>query len=542
MESSLDSALRAFSNRRWADAFDSFALADSEVPMLPGHLEQWGIAAHMLGRAQDEAQQLQRAERQYRDAGDFRAAIRCAFFLGMSSAERGEVATAQGWFGRAADTLAAFGEECPEHGFLMVPDALQYLEGGRADVAHPIFEEIRVLGQRYGVADLTALGLLGCGQSLVRLGRISEGVPQIDQAMVAATSGELSPVITGIVYCASLESCHQTFDLGRAQEWTNALVAWCDSQQALVPFRGFCSIYRAELTELRGEWDLAFQQVEDAERQLAVPPGHPAIALAYYREGELHRLRGNYGEADKSFRGAEEWGHRPEPGRARLRMAQGRHDAAAIAIQHALHEAPDGVSRVPLLAAAVDIFLELNDGSAAKASLDELLTWAEQFRSAWLTAVSERAHGMVLAHEASPSEASRLLRRSLGRWQQLNMPYETATTRVILARTGLMSGDAETADAQLELARSTFEQLGARPDLEKLAANHDRDASRPDGLTAREIEVLRLVATGMTNRAIALNLSISERTVANHVANILSKVGVSSRSAATAYAHRHKLI
>jgi DNA-binding CsgD family transcriptional regulator len=247
-------------------------------------------------------------------------------------------------------------------------------------------------------------------------------------------------------------------------------------------------------------------------------------------------------EAEQAFRRAEEWGRRPEPGLALLRLAQGRTSAAVTAIRHALNEARDEADRAHLLPSAVDIFLAADGGSAAKEASEELDNLAQLFNSPTLTAAAQQARGARRLAEGDVVEAAILLRSALTAWQSLDAPYEAAKARRLLAAAARALGDVETAEAQTELATRTFEQLGAVTDLTRLAGDRTSGDRGTHGLTPRELEVLRLVAAGMTNRAIAANLTISEKTVANHVGNILGKLGLSSRAAATAYAYQHGLI
>lgn len=498
--------------------------------------------AQLVGRDDESARLWERVHQERLRIGDSAPAARSAFWLALGFMERGEMARAGGWLARARRILDDADLDCAEQGYVRIPAGLRHLEGGDSKLALDVFGEVVSIGERFGDADLIALGRLGRGQGLIRLGDTAEGATQLDEVMVGVTAGEVSPVVAGIVYCAVIEACQEMFDLRRAQEWTSALSDWCEAQPDLVPFRGRCLVYRAEIMQLRGAWREAIDEAQRAYERLSDPPGQPAVGAAYYRQGELHRLRGAVSDAEEAFRRAGETGRRPEPGLALLRLAQGRVDAAATAIRHALNEARDTAARALLLSAAVEIFLAANDRPGARGAADELDDISAQFGAPLLRAAAAQANGAVMLAEGVAQDASGLLREALAAWRALDAPYEVARVRVLLAGAARALGDPETASSQMETARQAFERLGATPDLARLGGDARGGVEAPGGLTPRELQVLSLVATGMTNRAIAANLTISEKTVARHVSNIFGKLGISSRAAATAYAYEHDLV
>jgi DNA-binding CsgD family transcriptional regulator len=530
----------AFARRDWQSAYEALQDSKALAPLGAADLERLAVVAQLLGFDEESDRAREQAHRAYLDADDAPSAARCAFWLGMSSMDRGQMAHAGGWFGRARSILDEDGSDCAERGFVLLPQALQLLESGEAQEARRIFLDVQATARKFAHTDLLTLGRLGNGQALTRIGEIAEGTAQLDEAMISVLAGEVSPVVAGIVYCTVIEVCQAVFDLRRAQEWTEALTRWSEEQPGLASFGGKCQVYRSQLMQLHGDWDGALQAAQEAERRLSGPPANPAVGSAYYQQGELHRLRGALADADEAFRRAEEWGYRPEPGRALLRLGQGRTAAAATAISHALNETHVQRSRASLLPAAVEIFATTGDAEGCQEATTELARLAASVSSPWLDAAVSLAEGRASLAFGEPAAAAHELRSALAAWQSLDAPYEVARTRVLLAEASRAVGDIDTAETQAEAAYKEFEGLGVRPAASLLQGQ--RAEGGTEGLTPREVEVLRLLARGMTNRAIANSLTISEKTVGNHVGNILGKLGLSSRSAATAYAYEHGLV
>jgi DNA-binding CsgD family transcriptional regulator len=532
----------SFGRRAWAAAYDQLAAADHESSLGPEDLELLATAAYLVGRDEDSVDVLARAHHALVSRGDAPRAARCAFWLAFELLNRGEFAPAGGWLARAQRLVDKSEQDCVEQGYLLVPVALQCLQGGDAATAHATFGQAAEIGDRFGDPDLTTLGGLGRGQALIELGEIAGGMALLDEVMVAVTAGEVSPVISGLVYCAVIEACQEIFDLRRAQEWTSALSHWCESQPDLVMYRGQCLVHRAEILQLRGAWPDAVVAVQHACDRFRAGPEQPAIGAALYQQAELHRLGGQVAAAEEAYRQATHFGREPQPGLALLRLAQGRVDTAAAAIRRVLDEAQDRRMRSRLLPACVEIMLAADDLPAARSAADELRGIAADLDAPFLHGLAAHAQGAVLLAERAAQAALEALRRASLIWQEIDTPYQAARTRVLVGLTCRELGDEDGAQMELDAARWTLQQLGAAPDLAQVEVlARPAAAAAAGGLTAREVQVLRLVATGKTNRAIAADLFLSEKTVARHVSNIFTKLGLSTRASATAYAYEHDL-
>lgn len=531
----------AYLRRAWGQARRELAEARRRRSLAAADLDRLGVAAYLSGDEDTAGDAWAAASRAWVGEGEPASAARSAFWLGVTLSQRGEHARGGGWLARAGRFADEAGD-CVERGYLRIPQGLAALERGDHTGAEAEFAEAQRTAERFGDPDLAALGNLGRGQSLVLGGQVTAGVGLLDEAMVAVTAEEVSPIPAGIVYCAVILTCRATFDLRRAQEWTEALSRWCENQPELRPYRGQCLVHRSELMQLRGEWSAAMAEVGRACEHLADPPGDPVLGMAHYQQGELLRLRGEFERAEQSYRRASDSGHAVQPGLALLRLAQGRVAHALAAIRAAVEEAPGTVERARVLLAYVEITLAAGEVSAARSATDELAGIATAFDTPYLRAVVGYARGSVLLCEGDPAAACAQLRRVWPVWRELDLPYEAARVRLRMAQAYRQLADHDSAELELDSARRVFERVGAAPALERVRELARAAPGRTSGgLTRRELEVLRLVATGATNAEIADSLVLSDKTVARHVANIFGKLGVSSRAAATAYAYRHDL-
>ena len=537
----LERGRASYAQRAWLDAYESLSQADADDLLEPEDLELLARSAYMLGRDDDYIRGLERAHHGHLDAGDVPGAARCAWWIGHNLLFRGETARANGWFGRGDRLLDQEGRDCVERGYLLIPVGLQ---AGDARTAYETWTEAAAIGERYDDPDLVTMARMGQGHTLVREGRTDEGFRLVDETMVAVTTGELSPIVAGIVYCNTIKFCQDAHDVRRAREWTTALTEWCDRQPDMVAHTGVCLVHRAEVMQLHGAWRAALEEVQQAGDRLRQGVlNQRSAGSAHYRAGEIQRLQGNFAAAEDAYRAASGLGFEPQPGLALLRLAQGKRAAAAAAIRRVADETTAPLKRAELLPALVEIMLAVGDIEEARRAYDELDAISESHASDLLRGLAEQAGGAVVLAEGDARAALSSLRNALSTWHDLEVPYEAARTRVLVGIACRRLGDDDAAAFELEAARTAFEELGASPDLTRLGSLKSSAPSKgAHGLSRRELEVLRHVAGGKTNKEIATELVLSERTIERHVSNIFAKLGVPTRAAATAFAYEHQLL
>ena len=532
-------AREAFDRRDWVAAYEGLSAGRSDA-LLAADFADLATAAFLVGRHNDCIQALQRAHQAHLDAGNQHAAVRSAFWLAMTLMDRGEYAVASGWILRAERLLEASEQGTVEHGYVLFFRMLGHILGGDPITGLDEAATLTSYGRRFGNGDLLAAGLMAQGRCLLYLGRVPEGVRMLDEAMVGVTTGEVSPIFAGHTYCSLIEACQEISDFDRVAQWTTALTTWCGAQVGLVPFTGQCAVHRGQVMRVRGAYEQAIAEFDGAAaRYLAA--GTPAPAgLAFAEKGGLLRIRGEYDAAEEAFEQAVGLGHDPQPEHALLSLANGRIDAACAAVRRVLGEPRDPIHRSQLLPGAIDVLVAGNDLAAARPLVDELEAVGDAFDSNSLKAMAGYAVGALALAEDRPEDALEALRAALLRWRELGWPYETARTQVLMGRSLRDLGDEESAAVELGSAARALAALGATPAAQEVARLL-APGPLPGGLTAREAEVLRLVAAGRSNPEIAAALFLSKKTVARHLSNIFTKLNVASRTAAAAYAFDHGL-
>jgi DNA-binding NarL/FixJ family response regulator len=529
----LAAARAAFAERDWIGAHGGFLAARQEAPLDADDLSALREASWWLGLMDEALAAGEEAYRLYLEASANRRAAYLAFHTAYGYFLKGNEAVGSGWLGRA-QRLVADEPECAEQGYLLYFAVETSLDGGEETMAKS--RQVQAVGRRHGDRNLVAAGIVAEGRVLIKLGRAHEGVALLDEGMLEASSQDLSPVWAGNIYCHLMAACYELGDIGRAAAWTQSTSEWCDQMAPAVLFKGICRVHRAQVMQIRGDWTRA----QDEAQRVCEDVAHihvGVVAEGHYQIGEIKRLRGDLEGAEQSYEAGHQLGRDPQPGLALLRLAQGRADVAATLIRSALAGIGDRLARARYLAAQVEIAIAAGDEATATAAADELDEVASVYGSSGLHAAARRCRGAVLLASGRTEDALSTLRTACSGWTELEAPYDCAKVRVLLARAYRQLGDIESSERELESARAAFEALGAALDAAELA--RQRRAALPNGLTEREAQVLAHLAAGCTNRQIADELFLSQKTVARHVSNIFTKIGVTTRTAAARFAFEH---
>ena len=534
----------------WNDAFAALKAADEQGGLGAEDLHRLAWSAGLTARDEEMLATQERVYHAWLEAGEQLAAARSAFWLGFRLLALGETSRASGWLGRSQRLVELHELDCVEQGYLLLPAAQRLINSGDFIKAHDCAVRAAGIGEHFGESDLVAFARNLQGRAMFSAGQIERGLALMDEVMVAATAGELSPVVTGIVYCTAIASCQRVFALDRVREWTAALATWCDAHPQLGMFTGHCLVHRAEVLQLNGSWSEAAAEARRAVERCVRSVEREAAGRAHYQQAEIHRLRGEFTLAEAAYHEASRAGFEPLPGLALLRLSQGDRDAAARASRRVLAATVDRLARTRFLPAHVEIMLAVEDLDEARTASRELEETAATIKAEVLEAIGAHARGSVWLAEGDPRAALEPARRAFSIWQRLDAPYLAARLRVLVARACIALGDFVGARLELRCANEVFELLGAIPDTALIKALTDgldvvstpSSAGAAHALSERELQVLRLVATGRTNKAIARGLSLSEKTIDRHVSNIFAKLDVASRAAATAFAYQHRLI
>jgi DNA-binding CsgD family transcriptional regulator len=542
MAGKLEVARKAFEERAWRAAFSRLATAHTEEALGLDDLELLAQTAYLCGEDAAGEKAWTEASKRSVENEDWARAARCAFWLGVTLQARSERAQAGGWFARAQRVLEDNDHDCVERGWLLVGAGLKLHHERNYDASTAAWEQALEAGKRFDDVDLITTARQGLGRILIKQGRTSEGSPMLDESMVAVLADEVSPIPAGIIYCSVIEACQEMLDVARAREWTAALSEWVDAQPDLVPYRGRCLIHRSEIMALEGRWTEAAEEIAEACERLVDPP-QPQLGMALNQQAEVHRLRGAFEAAEEAYRRANEKAFVMQPGWALLMLARGEAEAAVAAIQRSHAAASKEVTRCRVLPAYVEIMLAAGNTEAAEAGHEELAQIAETLDSPLLRGIALRCKGAVLLAQGHAADALATFGGVWEHWSALEVPYESARLRLLSAQASKQAGDDHTATSEFDAAKRAFEQLGATHDLEMLEAlSGSTRAETPGGLSPREVQILSLVAKGRSNREIASELVISERTVARHMSNIFTKLDVPSRTAASAFAFENNLV
>lgn len=538
-DAQLERARADYARGDWGAAYSAWSAADLDALSVE-ELEDFSVAAELTGHHDTAVAALHRAFGHSQEASDLGRSVRCAFRITMTALTHGEVALAGGWTSRAEGLVVDL-DDGVELGWVAFLRIFRALGTGDFATAGACADEVAARGRRHGDPDLTALGLCSQGRMALYSGRIAEGQALLDESMVRVIADETSPVVAGHVYCTAIEGCQEISDFGRVAEWTAALTRWCAAQPGLLAFTGQCAVHRGQLLRLHGEWQQALDELELATRRYEEVGAPDAVGLAAYEAGEVLRLRGDYGDAEAAYQRAADSGFDPQPGLALLWLWRGQDRPALAAVERLLSETGGPVQRCRLLPAAVEVLLGAGSLEHAREVAAELDGLARHFGCTWLEGAAAYASGAVELASGDAAGGLPYLRKAHQLWARAEAVYDRSRARLLTGRALAAVGDTESSRRELEAARRTLRQIGARP-----AADHaDRllaPGSLPSGLTAREAEVLRLVASGRSNAQIAAELVLSEKTVARHLSNIFTKLDVSSRTAAAAFAFEHGVV
>ncbi len=547
----LNRARQAFARGDWPAAHEAFARASQDLPLSGADLESWATAAYLLGQDDEFVRLLDSAHQRHLDHGDVLRAARCTAWLACNLAAAGAQAPAAGWVSRTRRLLAGAEGESAQGGYLALAESLTAVQRGDREEVVSAAERAVAAGSRFHDHDLESLALHVLGRAELRRSRVDEGLALLDEAMTVLASSVTNPFVIGIVYCSVIDACRSIFSLRRAHEWTEALGRWCDTQPGLVAFHGECSVARAEMLVLRGAWMDAAAEANRAAQRVALWAAPRIGAAAMYQLAEVHRLRGDFTEAEGLYEQVARESGQPYPGLALLKLRKSDPLAAYRSLVMRLDETRDPLKRVRLLPAVVEAGVALLAGDVngqreeviaeVRTAAAEIGQIADVYHSPALRAMADHAAGEVALVRGDVPAAAAALRSAADAWYSLEAPYQAARARASLGRAYLVQGDAGDAELEFAAARAVFEELGAKPDLKALDALTG-SASDPSGLSPRELQVLSLLANGASNRSIATELGISERTVERHVSNIFDKLAVGSRTEAAAYALRNGLV
>ena len=536
----LEHGRECYGRRAWGDAYQALLCADQATALQSDDLDRLATAAFLTGHDLEFQRLRERLHRVHTEADDRPRAARCAYWLALFSLLRGEIGPANAWIARGQRLVED--RDCVERGYVLIAVAEQQLRDRQADAAHATASQAADVGECFDDADLTAGARHVQGRALIDQGDVVEGLKCLHETMLAVVADELSPAMTALMYCSVIDTCRQVHALGRAREWTSAFSRVCERQPDMTAFTGTCLVHRSEILQLQGAWpDALTEACRACERALRAdrkPPG-----AAFYQQAEIHRLRGEFAKAEDAYHSASDRGCEPQPGLALLRLAQGRTDAACAAIRRLTSGPSDRLRRARLLPAYLEIMLAIGDLEDARRARDELQELGRVFDADALRALVAQTDGAIALAGGQAQAALDPLRRALEQWQRLEAPYEAARVRVLIGQACRAVGDDEAAALEHKAARSEFERLGARPELARLDAPSPAGQSTPGNpLTAREVQVLRLIAGGRTNKEIADTLCLSDRTVDRHVSNILGKLDVPTRAAAAVHAVHHRFL
>jgi class 3 adenylate cyclase len=492
-DSPLQAGREAAARHAWREALELLKQADASADLNADDLVMLGESAWWLGRLEDSISARERAYAAYLSEGNNRRAAVMAITLANDYFGKLAHSIGAGWFNKA-ERLLQDEPECAERGWISMMHAFSSLQIRDNEAALSAADETLEIGTRFGDRDLQAFGLLFKGKALVSLGQVDQGLALLDEATVAAVSGELRPFSTGMIYCVAISTTSELADYSRAGEWTEASNRWCE-RQSIAGFPGICRVHRAEIMRLRGSWAEAEQEARRALTELK-SFNLMFAAEGFYELGEVRLRMGDLAGAEDAFRQAHELGRDPQPGMSLLRLAEGKVDVARSSIGRALGDSTiDRLQRMRLLPGQVEIALASGALDTARTAVEEMEEINLVYDSKVLLASTLCARGTLQLAEGDSAGAIKSIHKSWRLWKEADLPYEAARARLLLGLALRADGDEDAAEMELTAARSAFEKLGAVLDFRRAMELLGEEVA--EGIPKSSVPVERVTKTFM---------------------------------------------
>ncbi|MBB3747687.1 DNA-binding NarL/FixJ family response regulator [Mycolicibacterium sp. BK634] len=528
----LTAARDAYANGDWRSAYDHFTAAQKTDDLTTDDLSSFGLAAWRLGHGRHSMQLSEQAFNRLNAANDTPGAAMKAVEVALQWFNGGDLTITRVWINRAR----RLHDKQPDDrilAYLLYVDSLVAIDEARNDVAADLAHQLEEVTTRLNDPGFNALCSTASGVTMLPFARTTEAFAQLDEAMMPVLADQVPVDWAGDIYCAVIHECHRLADLARMKSWFEAMEVWRKGPQVTSSWYGTtCEVHKMDLHSATQTFAEVEQRLTNAIAALGDFPG--TAGKGYYELGEIRRRKGDVDGAKEAFAKAKEHNKDPQPGEALLRCHLGEHDAAATDLRMRMDAEQDEINRTRLLPAAVEIALARTKTDEADRYCTELESGAERFDSPGFRAWARHARGAVLVQQGKPDEALPVLQDALKRYRNTQCRYEMAQVYEWMAQARYALGDTDAAASDAANASAIYQQLGA------VRAEAPKDDA-PGGLTKRELEVLAGVAAGASNRDVSKQLFISEKTVGRHLANIYVKLGVSSRTAAAAWAHENKV-
>jgi DNA-binding NarL/FixJ family response regulator len=530
----LVAARNAYSRGDWRSAYDHYGCAGTTEHLNTDDLSSFGMAAWRLGYGRESIRLSEEAFNRLVAENNTRTAAMKAADVALQWLNGGDQTITRVWVNRARRLLESSPED-EAFAYLLYVDSQLSVIDGQYDAGVQRALELEEFVSQRNSPGLTALCLTASGLSKLPFARTSEALADLDEAMMPVLAGQVPVDWASDIYCAVIHECYRLGDLSRMKTWTNAMDKWREGPEVAASWYGTtCEIHKWQLLSATADYRELEQRLVNALN--AIEDFHaPTAGEGHYELGDIRRRMGDIDGAREAFAKARELGFDPLPGEALLRCQLGEDAAASSDLRMRMDAEHDEITRIRLLPAAIEIALARDRIDEADQYCCELEEGAERYDSPGFRAWALHARGAVLVKKDAPAEALPILQDALRRYRSTQRRYEMAQVCEWMARARQATGDSAGAASDAATAESMYRELGARSTLTK-------NAELPGGLTKREVEVLALITAGASNRDVAKQLFISEKTVGRHLANIFVKLDVPSRTAAAAWAHENRVL